>query len=370
MKLYLVKENVANEISSSEDHFLEKDVEEFVQKNPEVLLNESILIFGRQVHTSAGKILDLLALDKLGRIIVIELKRGDAPRDMMAQILDYSAWLKKLSERELDKIARDYFNKYKLPYRTLHTAFEEFFKVRTAPTIGSELVNVLFAQDFPDELKNAIEYLTDSGVPIYLLKFNWFKNKAGLKYLLIEKLVGEEEDEEYSNNQSTERSTVISEKYSNRQIFNKAKKYFNDNYLNWASQFDAEWKGFIVFQTKAGDWVSVRAEWKSPEGFVQFAFGLSFKDSQKSLVSRIVIPKKLSLQNKKETISLFNKTNYFQKEPMFKNNYWKNQIPYVKTLESVDQEKDFDFNEDKLFRHIKEETPILMEFVNKLLPQK
>ncbi len=150
------------------------------------------------------------------------IKRGLAPRDMMAQILDYSSWIKKLPERELENIARGYFNKCNLPYKSIHTAFEEFFKVKNAPIIGSELVNVLFAQEYPDDLLNAISYLAESGIPIYLLKFNWFKDQAGSKFILIEKLIGEdEEEEEYSKNEKSVTTNNIGEKQSIRQLFLK-----------------------------------------------------------------------------------------------------------------------------------------------------
>lgn len=47
-----------------------------------------LLILGRQVLTSHGGVIDLLALDADGRAHVLEFKRDRTPRDVVAQALD------------------------------------------------------------------------------------------------------------------------------------------------------------------------------------------------------------------------------------------------------------------------------------------
>jgi RecB family endonuclease NucS len=50
----------------------EKELEESLQSNIEIL-NENWLIIGRQVITDFGKYIDLLAIDRNGSIIILEL---------------------------------------------------------------------------------------------------------------------------------------------------------------------------------------------------------------------------------------------------------------------------------------------------------
>ena len=57
--------------------------------NDPTLLGVDVLIVGRQVVTDHGGRIDLLGLDKDANCIVIELKRGRTPRDVVAQLLDY-----------------------------------------------------------------------------------------------------------------------------------------------------------------------------------------------------------------------------------------------------------------------------------------
>ena len=63
-----------------------------------------LLIVGRQVRTSYGGYIDLLAVDADGRVHVHELKRGRTPRDVVAQTLDYGSWVKSLSVEDLEQV--------------------------------------------------------------------------------------------------------------------------------------------------------------------------------------------------------------------------------------------------------------------------
>jgi hypothetical protein len=98
---------------------LEKDLERWLEKNPS-LLGRELLVIGRQVSTTSGP-LDLLALDELGALHIIELKRSKLPREVVAQALDYAAWLNSTSAEEITRIAEDYL---KTP---LDEAFQDRF---------------------------------------------------------------------------------------------------------------------------------------------------------------------------------------------------------------------------------------------------
>jgi RecB family endonuclease NucS len=57
------------------------------------ILNRDWLLIGRQVRTGFDKLIDLLAVDANGTVIVIELKRDKTPRDVVAQAIDYASWI-------------------------------------------------------------------------------------------------------------------------------------------------------------------------------------------------------------------------------------------------------------------------------------
>lgn len=69
-------------------------------------------MIGRQVYTDFGKYIDLLAIDTTGSIIIIELKKHKTPRDVVAQTIDYAAWVENLSSEKFVQIYADFSARY------------------------------------------------------------------------------------------------------------------------------------------------------------------------------------------------------------------------------------------------------------------
>ncbi len=67
-----------------------------------------LAVIGRQVQTNFGGRIDLLALDVDANCVILELKRDKTPREAVAQILDYAAWIRGIGYNELDQIAESY----------------------------------------------------------------------------------------------------------------------------------------------------------------------------------------------------------------------------------------------------------------------
>ena len=64
-------------------------LEQWIVSTSEVL-GEDVLLIGRQVQTRSGP-LDLLAVDRAGNTVIIELKRGLVAREVLAQAIDYAS---------------------------------------------------------------------------------------------------------------------------------------------------------------------------------------------------------------------------------------------------------------------------------------
>jgi hypothetical protein len=79
---------------------IERDLEESITQNlsmlePGLTLYRDGDVDGRQLDTEVVGIIDLLALDKNGDFVVIELKAGRAADGVCGQILGYISWVRK-----------------------------------------------------------------------------------------------------------------------------------------------------------------------------------------------------------------------------------------------------------------------------------
>ncbi len=150
------------------------------------ILDPNLLLIGRQVPTSFGKFIDLLAMDADGKLVVIELKRDKTPRDTVAQLLDYGAYIRQLEDEDIATIFENYLKKYKPENASisLDSAFCNYFSVNEMPESlndAHELVAVASELDYSTE--RIVNYLADEyGVAVNVVYFRFFKD-GNNKYL-------------------------------------------------------------------------------------------------------------------------------------------------------------------------------------------
>src|SRR4051794_22819934 len=96
-----VWENCGGKLTELAKHRLDSEdrLETWIEQDSSIL-GLDVLIIGRQVRTPYSGRIDLLALDAEGSLVVIELKRDRTPREVVAQVLDYAAWVHGLSTGE------------------------------------------------------------------------------------------------------------------------------------------------------------------------------------------------------------------------------------------------------------------------------
>jgi len=272
------QESVANSIPCKEGEILEKEIEDLLQKNSELVLGEKILYIGRQLKTAAGKILDLLAIDQLGRLIVIELKRGYAPRDIVAQVIDYSSWLSKLSEREIENLAKNYFDKNNSSYRNLHDAFTNYFGREPGIRLGEKIINVLFAQEFQPNLIDEMEYLRKQGLGIECIRFDLFGISEDEKFLLVHKMFTDEEDTNIST--ETVQRVPSTQEHINKHIISQLSDILADRYIDWASSLgDSIKHTFKMYKSRDGSIICSYIKWNYGDGILGLSCGFYIKES-------------------------------------------------------------------------------------------
>ena len=149
---------------------LEKALEDLIEHDPNIL-GEPLMIIGRQVPTSHGKIVDLLAVDGDGVLHAIELKRDRTPREATAQALDYGSWAQTLAHEDI----LDLFLQYR-PSETFEQAFADRFGVAPPEEINTSHRLTIVASDLDPATERIIAYLAGYQVPINVALFRYFQD--------------------------------------------------------------------------------------------------------------------------------------------------------------------------------------------------
>ena len=136
-------------------------LEEQITKDVSIL-NANWLLIGRQVYTDFGKYIDLLAVDATGSIIVIELKKHKTPRDVVAQSIDYAAWVEGLPSERIAQIYQAYADQNNLPDKSFDEAFKsKFGSIPSEDEINQTHQIVIVAAELDASTERIINYLND-----------------------------------------------------------------------------------------------------------------------------------------------------------------------------------------------------------------
>jgi hypothetical protein len=162
-----------------------------------LLAPEHILYIGRQVTTDLNKAIDLLAVDSRRRLAIIELKKDRTPRDMVAQALEYTAWVRRLDYDALNSIAIPYFSTRGQPWQSLSEAHDDFFpkaqgdESEDIPWNSSQIV-ILVGQTVQPEIIDVARYLRDHNIDVRVLQFAYLESSVGERLVNVQLIVGSE----------------------------------------------------------------------------------------------------------------------------------------------------------------------------------
>ncbi|MDA8350209.1 MAG: hypothetical protein M0038_15665 [Pseudomonadota bacterium] len=150
------------------------------------IANPGWMIIGRQIDTGFGGRADLLAIDAVGNLIILELKRDKTPREVIAQVLEYGAWVVKLTAAELAPIYRKYVERFH-PERgaeSLDEAFCRRFGTKELPEdLNQDHELIVVAAQLDATSERIVDYLASfHEVAINAIFFRVFKD-ADREYL-------------------------------------------------------------------------------------------------------------------------------------------------------------------------------------------
>jgi len=148
------------------------------------ILSDGWLLIGRQVRTAYDKLIDLLAVDASGSLIIIELKKNKTPRDVVAQAIDYASWAADLETSAISQIYTNFANGNNLKEKTLDDAFEKKFRIHLSSVgLNESHQMVIVAGELDASTERIITYLNNQfDVPVNAVFFKVFED-GGHRYL-------------------------------------------------------------------------------------------------------------------------------------------------------------------------------------------
>jgi hypothetical protein len=179
-------------VTLQEKGFREEDLREWIIDSPGSILGEEFLLLGREVSVKhIGDAIDLLAIDRDGNVVVIELKRGALKGEVDFQGLKYAAYSSHWDYSRL----KDQFEKFKATtwgtrvYDEDTTFTEELDAFCNEDyTLNQDQRIVFVGESVRERLDIVLRWLSDRSIDITVIEFQLLEDGDRL-YLDAEQTV-------------------------------------------------------------------------------------------------------------------------------------------------------------------------------------
>ncbi|MFG1842857.1 hypothetical protein ACGFH8_31025 [Micromonospora sp. NPDC049175] len=192
----------AQRISLVEAGLLERQhLQQWVIDHPEVIDSDMKVVtfeYGRWITAGgmpAADRLDVLGLDRAGRLVVVELKRDRAPDTVTMQAINYAAMARLFSLDSLAEVHAAHLGGDTTTDEAL-AQLKEWAESVSDETLRTPRI-ILMAGDFGPTTTNAALYLYESGIDIRLVRYQLYLTSGGETVLSVARLLPVPDAEEY-----------------------------------------------------------------------------------------------------------------------------------------------------------------------------
>jgi hypothetical protein len=167
------------------------DLEDWIVSHPSII-GHDLTIIGHQVQTRSGP-LDILAIDRLGNLVIVELKRDLLPREALAQGIDYASDVATWGIDRISEVCTKYSGK------SLEDTLSEAYPEETLENINLNQSQKILLVGFAIEssLERMISWLSETfSVGINAIVLHYVVTSGGDELLARTSLISEEVVEE------------------------------------------------------------------------------------------------------------------------------------------------------------------------------
>ena len=168
-----------------------EDLQQWIRSHP-AILGEDLALIGEQIPTKTG-LVDFLAIDRAGNLVVVELKRDRLPREVLAQALDYASDIAGWDADKVSEVCVKYAG------QTVQDLLNESFgDIDLGDLIINKVQRILLVGfSIEEPLQRMIEWLSSTyGVSVNAVVLNYIKTKSGDELIARTMIIPEEIDRE------------------------------------------------------------------------------------------------------------------------------------------------------------------------------
>ena len=169
------------------------DIQEWVEKNPEII-DEDLLIIGKEVPLPSDIRIDLLAIDKKSNLVIIELKRDDSGRNVDWQAIKYASYCSNFTNTE---IFRQYAEYLGTTEDEAETEIEKFIEAENFEELNNKQRIILVSKEFHSDVISAVLWLRDYGIELSCVRFTPYIDDIGDLFIAPTKIIPLPEAEDY-----------------------------------------------------------------------------------------------------------------------------------------------------------------------------
>jgi uncharacterized protein DUF4268 len=221
----------------SELKFREREhLQEWIANNPSSL-GEELLIIQKEFNgfSETNERLDLLALDKLGNLVIIENKLDDSGKDVTWQTIKYASYCSGLTKQEILKIYQEYLGQSANAPEKISDFFDgkEIDEIILNQGLNSQRL-IMIAANFRKEVTSSVLWLMNFKMRIQCFKVTPFALNDQL-FLNVEQILPTKDTEDFTISMASkaQEEVELQETLKNRHL---VRLKFWEQFLNASNQ--------------------------------------------------------------------------------------------------------------------------------------
>ena len=255
-------------------------IEEWLRKKPEVM-GEELLIIGHEYDKfEVNERLDLLALDKDGKLVIIEVKRDNSGSAVDFQALKYASYCSRLTAKDILDIYREYIDNFGLNLNP-EQEIMYFLQVEDEDVLNEKLNNsqriIVIGKEFDKRILSVCTWLYENSIDVKCIYIKPYELNNEI-LIDIDQIIPSDKIEDYYINKKPKQNKTIINKDNNsieflasivNEINKKSNlniKYLGKKYYFGASRIKDKGIEFVVSYSKRNNTVGISAEAWRDEG--------------------------------------------------------------------------------------------------------